>query len=118
MRKRNLAPGYSLIELLVVVVLIGIVAAISVFALQGAIPNMKADSEMDRVVSFMRQARDAAITQRRRIQVVFNGTTEINLLRLPPPGVAGNPPFPVIARAALESNESFILTPGLPDTPD
>lgn len=111
LRRGRSRSGYTLIEVQVTLLLIGIVSAISVFALQATIPALWADSAMDQTVAMMRFGRDAAITQRRRIQVQFTPPGRIDLIRLD--GVQ-----PIIATVNLESNPAFQLTAGLPDTPD
>ena len=53
--------GYSLLEALVVVSLIMVVSAMAIFNFSAVIPNHKANSAMDQVLSQLRSARARAI---------------------------------------------------------
>jgi type II secretory pathway pseudopilin PulG len=89
-RSRHTA-GYSLVELLLVVGLIAVVAGMTVFSVQAALPGMIGNAALDTVVGALRLGRDSAIDT--------GGET-------------------TITTAFLEGAPSFVLTPGLPDTPD
>ena len=104
--------GFSLVEVLTVILLIGIVAAMTIFAVQSAVPSVRGDSAMDSVISAMRLGRDSAITMRRKIEVRFPSTTEIDVVRIDTGSER------IIGTSVLESNMSFLLTAGVPDTPD
>lgn len=73
MRKvQNPEQGFSLLETLVVVGIMGILASIAIFKSFGTTESYKANSAMDIVVSQLRVARQLAISQRRNVQVSFN----------------------------------------------
>jgi prepilin-type N-terminal cleavage/methylation domain-containing protein len=109
--RRN-SSGFSLIELLTVVLLIGIIGGMAIFGIQSVLPTVWSDAAMNRVVTFMRLGRETAVTQRRPVDVRFTPPNRIDLVRI---DAAGETPLSTVE---LESNPSFILTPGLPDTPD
>ncbi|MEQ1573566.1 MAG: GspH/FimT family pseudopilin [Vicinamibacterales bacterium] len=104
--------GFTLIEIQVVVLLIAIVGGMSVFGLQSALPSVRGDAAADHILSAMRVARDLAITQRRRVEVRFTPPNQIAMVRIDPNSES------IVASVALESNPTFTLTAGLPDTPD
>ncbi len=104
--------GFTLIEMMVVLVVIGIVSAITIFGVQAAIPSAQGDSAMDSVLSMMRLGRDSAVTMRRPIEVRFPSPSEIDIVRIDPGSER------VIGSAILEGHTSFMLTAGVPDTPD
>jgi prepilin-type N-terminal cleavage/methylation domain-containing protein len=106
--------GFTLVELLVVVGLIGVLGAISVMMLPGAILTSKADSGAARVLSVLRVAREQAISQRRTVRVTFTLPNRIVVSRVEVPG----PGTTVINTVLLENSIEFRLFAGLPDTPD
>ena len=64
--------GVSMLEMMIVVVVIGLLAAISLPNFGGAIKKMKFDNEGRDLVSALRYARSAAITLQQPIGVYFN----------------------------------------------
>lgn len=106
--------GFTLVEVLVVVGLIGVLAAISVMMMPGAILSAKADSGATRVMSILRSAREQAIAQRRSVRVTFTLPNRIVISRVDVPG----PGTTVINTVLLENGMEFRLFTGMPDTPD
>ena len=104
--------GYTLVEIMVAVMIIGIVGSMTVFSVRSALPTMRGDAAMDQVLSAMRVGRDSAITQRRRVDVRFTLPQRIDLVR-----IDGNVER-VLATTVFESSPQFMLTAGVPDTPD
>jgi type IV fimbrial biogenesis protein FimT len=64
--------GVSMLEMMIVVVVIGLLAAISLPNFGGAIKKMKFDNEGRDIVSALRYARSAAITLQQPIGVYFD----------------------------------------------
>jgi len=64
--------GISMLEMMIVVVMIGLLAAISLPNFGGAIKKMKFDNEGRDIVSALRYARSAAITLQQPIGVYFD----------------------------------------------
>jgi prepilin-type N-terminal cleavage/methylation domain-containing protein len=105
--------GFTLIELQVALVIVGIVVAMTVLGFQSAMPTVYGNAAMDQVVSAFRVARETAITQRRNVSVRFVMPNEILLLRDDPIGETQ------IARIILEHQAEFMKTPGVTrDTED
>jgi prepilin-type N-terminal cleavage/methylation domain-containing protein len=108
--------GFTLIETLVVLGIIGVLAGVSIMMMPGAILSAKADSGAARVVSVLRTAREQAIAQRRTMRVTFNPPNEIVISRV---GVeAPVPSVTPIGTTVLEDGVAFGLFTGIPDTPD
>ena len=105
--------GFTLIEMMVVVLVIGIVGAMTIFAVQAAIPSARGDAAMDAVLSMLRLGRDSAITMRRKIEVRFPSASQVDIVR-----IDVGPAERIIGSASLEGNTLFMLTAGVPDTPD
>jgi prepilin-type N-terminal cleavage/methylation domain-containing protein len=112
--RRRLQAGFSLVEALVVVGLIGVLTAIAVLVMPIAIQSATADSGATRVASALRIAREQAISQRRTVQVAFNAPNQIVVSRLEVPG----PGTTVLSTTVLEDGIGFRLFAGVPDTPD
>jgi len=119
-RRANGARGFSLIELVVVVIVSATLTAIALVHLQPAIQGMRADAAMAQVKSVLRQARETAIAERRDIAIVFAGTNTVSLFRfnvIPGGGgqVLAGLPFLSIP---IEGPTQFMTFPGELDTPD
>ncbi len=106
--------GFTMVETLVVVGLIGVLAGISVMIMPGAVLSSKADGGAARVVAVLRSAREVSIAQRRNVRVTFTAPNQIVVARVEVPG----PGTTVINRVLLEDQMEYRLFPGLPDTPD
>jgi Tfp pilus assembly protein FimT len=107
--------GFSLIE---VCVCLGLVCSMSAFALvqtRAALPGMRASGAMNLVTAQLRNGRQAAIAQRRNIQVQFIGNNQIRLVRNDP-----NSGTTVLNASILEYGCQFIkfaeITADTPDT--
>jgi prepilin-type N-terminal cleavage/methylation domain-containing protein len=113
---RNLPPeaGFTLIELVVVLALVGTLAGASVILMPGAILSAKANSGAARVLSVLRIAREQAISQRRNVRVSFSAPNRVVISREEVPG----PGTTVINTVPLEDGMEFQLFLGIPDTPD
>jgi type II secretory pathway pseudopilin PulG len=114
-----------MLEVLVVIVLIMIVSAMAIFALQPTLQNAKFDSGMIQVLDQLRQAREYSITNHRYVQVSFPVvvvgagtypevvTTQLNVVPFGPGGANT-----VISTIPIQPPAQFFLIPLAPDTPD
>jgi prepilin-type N-terminal cleavage/methylation domain-containing protein len=120
--RRSSQLGFSMVELVMVVAVTCIIAAVTVVQLQPSLQNFRATAALGEVKSTLRQAREYAISQRRTVAVSFTtdqeGNEEIKLnLYNVAAGIQAlnNVPF---LQVSLEPSVQFVLTPTLPDTPD
>lgn len=111
--RRNNERGISMLEMMIVVVVIGLLAAISVPNLSGAIKKMKFDNEGRDLVSSLRYARSAAITLQQPVGVYFN-TSEKKVLtfldRVDPGGNAYDAGDSLLRSDSLETTVSYFGT--------
>lgn len=107
------SAGYSMIEIMTVVAIMGIMTGIAATIMDNVIPGVHADSSLDLVVAQLRQAREMAIDQRRNFIVTFQGTNQLVVVR----EELGGTQTP-ISSLYLSSGVTYMLTPGAPDTPD
>src|SRR5687768_6878110 len=71
--------GFSLIEMMLVVCVIGILGAIASFQIGSIRPGLLGDGAMRAVMAEMNTAREMAIAQRRQMQINFVGTNRIQI---------------------------------------
>jgi prepilin-type N-terminal cleavage/methylation domain-containing protein len=100
--------GFTLIELQVVLVITAIIVGMTVISFQSAMPNVYGNAAMDQVMSAFRRAREAAITQRRTVDVQFVLPNQIRLVRNDIPNGQTE-----IGRVILEHQAQFMTTPGV-----
>jgi prepilin-type N-terminal cleavage/methylation domain-containing protein len=112
-RKGQNQSGFSLIEMLIVVVILLIVMAMALMATRAIQANLRANAGLNQVVGLLRAARETSISERRNVRVEFLGANRIRLTRQEVP--VGTT---VIRDVNLENNIQFMLTPGVGDTPD
>ena len=74
--------GFTLIEMMLVVCVIGILGAMASFQIGSVRPGMLGDGAMRAVMAEMNTAREMAIAQRRLMQVNFLGTNQIQIVRI------------------------------------
>lgn len=118
-RGRSNAGGFSLIELVVVIAIIFVVAAMAIISIQPNVQQMRANAAMNQVLEQLRIAREYAIANRRWVQVQFNQpqpnqvtVTAMNAL------TAGAGPNVVLSTVPLQNTVVFFVFAGQPDTPD
>ncbi len=104
--------GFSLLEALIAISIIMIVSGMAIFNFSSVIPNHKANSAMDQVLSQLRSARTKAISHRCEVQIQFVGTNQLTISELWSTGV---PPAPTTV--SFEGGASYMVFPGLPDIP-
>jgi type II secretory pathway pseudopilin PulG len=118
-RARKQENGFSLVESLVVIGIMMIMMSFAIFRSTNIMPNYKADTAQDVVVSCLRQARQLAITQRRDVQVSidqsFTGPNQVQHINYQVVAIAGDLPQAQIS-VALPVGTQFVLE-GVGDTP-
>ena len=110
--------GFSLIEMMVVVMLAFTVMAFAVMSTMSSSQNAKANSAMDALISQLRQARELAIARRRNVQVQITAPNKIQMTVLTLPGETVPPAMPpVYLNDNVPGGTTFMTFAGLPDTP-
>jgi prepilin-type N-terminal cleavage/methylation domain-containing protein len=107
------AEGYSLVEMLVTISIIGILSAMAYLAFMNVVPTMHADSAEQFLQAQLRQARETSVDQRRNVQVTFNGTSEIVSMLVNLDGTTTQ-----LSDTFLPDQMNYTLLPGVGDTPD
>jgi len=102
-----------MVEVNIVFLLIFAVSGIALLNIQGILPGMRSNAGLSDVLAQLRTARELAIAQRRNIEVRFQGSNQIQLVRTDVP--TGNT---VLSTVTLENNVDFRLFGCVPDTPD
>lgn len=113
MRKRNPSSGFSILELLMSVLVMGIMVAATVAEMQPTIQQMRANSGAYMLQGQMRMARQMSIAQRRDILVQFLGNNEIRLTRQEVPAGAT-----VLSDVFLPPTVKYMVFAANGDTPD
>ena len=78
---RRRADGYNLIEMMFVMGIMSVLAAMAIVQINASRAALKGDAAMRVVMTTMNQAREMAITQRRYMQVNFAAPRTINVVR-------------------------------------
>lgn len=73
--RHSSAKGFSVIELLTVIVVIGILAAIAIMSFSTT-KRYAADDQAMKILDILQEARQKALTQKRVMRVEFNNTTK------------------------------------------
>ena len=109
--------GFTLVELMMGVMFIGILGAMALFEIGSARPALVADGVMRTVMAQLNLARETAVAQRRQIDVVFDEDKSVIRLfkRDLPPATTRT----LMAETAFEGGVRFGMPATLPmDTPD
>jgi prepilin-type N-terminal cleavage/methylation domain-containing protein len=116
--KRIRESGFTLLECMVVIAIMGILTAMAIVGTTGSIQNYRANAALDTVSSQLRVARQISISQRRWVQITVDtvGNT-ISYQVLPPVGVGVTELAGPIVTVPLPQKTSFVLETGVPDTP-
>jgi prepilin-type N-terminal cleavage/methylation domain-containing protein len=107
--------GFTLIETMMAVMLIGILGSMAVFQIGSARPAMVADGAMRTVMGQLNLARETAVAQRRQVDVVCDENQQVlRLIRRDlPEGTT------LLAETPFEGGVRYGLPESLPeDTPD
>lgn len=107
------AAGFSAIEMVMVVGIIGLLASMAIFQMGQAQPGFKGDGGMRVAMAQLNTARELSITQRRQMQVLFVGTNQYQIVRQEINGTTT-----VIQTVYMEGGVVFAVVSGLGDTPD
>jgi prepilin-type N-terminal cleavage/methylation domain-containing protein len=112
---RHSHSGYSLIEIMLVVCVLGILGSMAAFQIPNLRSNLQGDGAMRVVMGELNVARELAITQRRKIRVDFVGTNRLQMTRIE----VDNVKTTLLRDIYFESGVQYSLVSGVgADTPD
>jgi prepilin-type N-terminal cleavage/methylation domain-containing protein len=112
-RAKRSQHGYSAIELLLVLAIMGVVMGVAMFQIGAARPAFKGDGAMRIVMAQLNSARELSISQRRQMQVNFIAPNTIQIVREEVPSGTTT-----LSTIPIEGGLSFGLIAGVGDTPD
>ena len=104
--------GFSLLEILVGFAIISVVLAMAMLKFGNILPNFKANSAMDQLLSQLRSARERAISHRREVQVQFVGTNQMTITEI---WLIGTAPPPTTV--TFEGGAQYTVFKAIPDIP-
>ena len=110
------AEGFSLIEMMLVVAVGIILAAMAIPVSSNFISTTKADASVTATLDALTTARDRSVAERRNFEVAFTGNNHIQITRDEVTSNGGGQTL--ISDTQLENGQQFVKFAGLPDTPD
>jgi prepilin-type N-terminal cleavage/methylation domain-containing protein len=116
--KHKSQQGFTLLESLVVIGIMGVLMAIAIMGSRNPMQTYRANAALDVVSSQLRVAREIAITQRRWVQISINQVNNTVSYQVKAPNAIGTTELdgPIITMP-LPQQTSFMLEAGVPDTP-
>jgi prepilin-type N-terminal cleavage/methylation domain-containing protein len=112
------ASGFSLVEVMMVVMLIGILGGMAVPISTSFINRAKADSSVESTLAAVRVARDRAIAERRNVELTFISPNRIRLERQNVDANGVMVDKTTLSEVVLENGQQFVKFATVPDTPD
>jgi Tfp pilus assembly protein FimT len=107
--------GFSALELLMTVGLMGVLMSMAVFQIGQSLPGYRGDGAMRIVIAQINIAREMAIKERRNMRLTFTNGNKVSVIR---EEVTTPATFTTISSVLLEGGAGFNLVSGVPDTPD
>ena len=118
MSKRKAQQGFSLLEMITVVLIIMVLSAMAIMSTRSSTYASKGNEAMFQVITQMRTARQLVLTMRRNVLVTITAPNEIQLAVQTLPGEAAATPIaPIYLNDGVAGGCTFYLFSGLPDTP-
>lgn len=119
-RSKRGQQGFSLLELMTVLVVTFIVTGMAIYSFSGSFQTFNVNSSMASVASELRAARQTAISKRRNVQVFIDQTFVVDnrqhvSYQIQPQG--GEKAFPIDQSGELTRNTKFLIFGAIPDTP-
>ena len=112
---RRLEAGYSLVEMMLIVGIMGVVGSMAVIQLGQSQPSMKGDGAMRVIMAQLNGAREMSIAQRRQMELDFTNGNRISISRIEVPAAAQPT---LLTTVYIEGGLQYGLVSGISDTPD
>lgn len=116
--RRDTTAGFTLLELLVVVAVVGIATAIAIPITDGFVRSARADSAVSAAMSAIDIAHDRAVSERRNFVLTFVNPNRIRLGRQEIDAAGTVTSTTQVEEFVLEGGQTFLRFSGMPDTPD
>ena len=117
-RPCHVADGFSLIEMLLVLGISAVLAAVAVPVSSQAIKWARADSSNESTLRSIAAARDRAVAERRNIELTLINPNIVRLERENVDAAGAVTGKTTILEVMLDSGQQFLKFTGVPDTPD
>lgn len=114
MTARRRDAGHTLVEMLMVLAVLGTLAAITVGITMAMVRSTTADSSVAAVRGAVELARDRSIGERRDFRITFTAPNRIKVERVEVPSLDLTP----VLETFLDNGLTYMKFDGLPDTPD
>jgi prepilin-type N-terminal cleavage/methylation domain-containing protein len=119
LRVRRAQHGFTLLELLMVVAIVGILGAVAIGVTPGIVRAAKGETSAAQVTSFLKRTRELAISRRRNIEIRFLPPNQIQSAQRAVPDPPNALPAPtVLETMSFEGRLEYRRFGGVPDTPD
>ena len=113
MKNTGAERGFTITELLIAIAFFTVMSASAVTVYSAAVPSIRANGQVNRVLGMLQNARETAIARQRNMRIVPDAANnQIDLFR-----VEGDDEI-FVERVAFEYNVTFNLFDVAPDTPE
>jgi prepilin-type N-terminal cleavage/methylation domain-containing protein len=110
----NSSSGFTLVEMLMVIAVLGVVMAMAIGITTSMITHARADSALVSIMDAVELARNRAVGERREFQVIFTAPNQIQVLRVEQPSLVTTS----VLNTFLDNGQTYQKFTGVPDTPD